>query len=104
MHVFGLEMKSLGQILLVGLIAGAGLPLIFSLGIRASAWGAGGDAEVEGGGAVARAHPLGRVLAVICFAVVVACVILGLVYIIASGFGKVLDFSNVFPQIVDKKK
>ncbi len=102
MHVFGLEMKSIGQILLVGLIAGAGLPLIFSLGIRASAWGTGGDAEVEQGGAAARPHPLGRVLAVVCFAVVVACVVLGLVFIIATGFGKVLDFSHVYPQIIDK--
>ena len=103
MHVFGLEMKAIGQILLAGLILGAGLPLIFSLGIRASAWGTGGDAEVEGaGGVAARPHPLGRVLAVVCFAVVVACVVLGLVFIIATGFGKELSFSHVYPTIVDK--
>jgi hypothetical protein len=96
-------MKSIGQILLVAGIFGVGLPLIFSLGIRASAWGAGGDAEVEPGGVVARPHALGRVLAVICFAVVIVAVALALTYIIATGFGKVLDFSNVFPQIVDKK-
>lgn len=104
MHVFGLELKSVGQILLVGLIFGAGLPLIFSLGIRASAWGAGGDAEVEHGGVAARPHALGRVVAIVCFAVVVVAVALALTYIIATGFGKVLDFSHVFPQIIDKKK
>jgi hypothetical protein len=101
-HVFGLELKSIGQILLVGGIFGVGLPLVFSLGIRASAWGAGGDAEVEPGGAVARPHPLGRALAVVCFAVVVLAVALALTYIIATGFGKVLDFSSVFPTIKDK--
>lgn len=104
MHVFGLELKAVGQILLVGLIAGAGLPVLFSLGIRASAWGTGGDAETLGaGGVVARPHPLGRVLAVVCFGVVAACVVLGLVYIVASGFGKELSFTNVFPTLVDKK-
>ena len=34
MHVFGLELKSIGQILLVGGLFGVGLPLVFSLGIR----------------------------------------------------------------------
>ncbi|MHA3704483.1 hypothetical protein ACXR2U_20115 [Jatrophihabitans sp. YIM 134969] len=103
MHVFGLELKSIGQILLIGLLFGAGLPLIFSLGIRASAWGAGGDAEVEPGGVVAQPHALGRVLAIVCFAVVVLAVVLGLVFIIATGFGKALDFSNIYPTLVDKK-
>ena len=103
MHVFGLELKSLGQILLVGLIAGAGLPVVFSLGIRASAWGTGGDAEVHSDGTAAlKPHPLGRVLAVVCFAVVLACVLLGLVFIVSSGFGKELNFSHVYPTIVDK--
>ena len=59
MHVFGTELKSIGQILLVGLILGAGLPLVFSAGIRAMAWGTGGDAEASGAGqAAARPHPL----------------------------------------------
>ena len=102
MHVLGLELKSVGQILLVAGLFGVGLPLVFSLGIRASAWGTGGDAEVVAGGVVARPHPLGRVLAVVCFAVVMLAVALALTYIVATGFGKVLDFSSVIPKIVDK--
>jgi predicted secreted protein len=102
-HVFGLELKALWQILLVGLIVGAGLPLLFSLGIRASAWGTGGDAEVQHGGVAAAPHPLGRALAALCFLIVVAVVVLGLVYIVATGFGKELSFSHVYPTIVDKK-
>jgi len=102
-HVFGLEIKALGQILLVGLVLGAGLPVLFSVGIRAMAWGAGGDAETHPSGRAAAApHPAGRVIGVLCFAVVLAAVALGITYVVASGFGKVLDFGHVFPTLVDK--
>ena len=92
MHVLGLEVQAIGKILLVGLVAGAGLPLLFSLGIRAMAWGTGGDAEASAPGRVAVAHPLGRVLGAACFLVVLACVGLGITFIVASGFGKALSF------------
>jgi hypothetical protein len=102
-HVFGTELKSIGQILLVGLILGAGLPLVFSAGIRAMAWGTGGDTEASGAGqAAARPHPMGRVLAVMCFVVVLAVVALGITFIVASGFGKALSFQHVVPTLVDK--
>lgn len=103
MHVFGQELTSIGQILLVGLILGAGLPTLFAAGVRSMAWGAGGEAETHAAGvAAARPHALGRVLAVVCFVVVLACVALGLTYIVAAGFGKALSFQHVFPTIVDK--
>ena len=103
MNVFGLELRSIGQILLLGLLFGAGLPLLFSAGVRAMAWGTGGEAEASGPGeAVARAHPVGRVVGIACFAVVLACVALGLTYIVASGFGKALSFEHVVPTLVDK--
>ena len=102
MHVFGLEMQALGKILLVGLILGAGLPVLFAGGIRALAWGAGGAAETSAGGTAAAPHPLGRVLGYACFAVVLACVVLGITFIVASGFGKALSFEHVFPTLVDK--
>jgi hypothetical protein len=100
-HVLGLEFKALGQILLVGLLLGAGLPLLFAAGIRAMAWGAGGDAEVDTV-AAARPHPVGRALGILCFAVVLLAVALGITYIVASGFGKALSFEHVFPTLVDK--
>ena len=103
MHVFGLELKAIGQILLIGLVLGAGLPVLFSAGIRAMAWGVGGEAETHAdGAAAARPHPLGRVLGVLCFAAVLACVAVGLTYIVASGFGKTVSFAHVFPTVVDK--
>lgn len=98
MDLLTTELQSMGRILVVALVLGAGLPILFSAGIRAMAFGAGGDAEESH----AAGNPVGKVLAVVCFAVVVACVVMGITYVVASGFGKTLDFSNVFPMIVDK--
>ncbi|GAB3460974.1 hypothetical protein AB1207_06220 [Kineococcus endophyticus] len=89
---------ALWKILLAALVLGAGLPVLFSAGVRAMAYGAGGDAETDH----APGHPVGKVLAVVCFAVVVAAVALGITFIVASGFGKALSFEHVYPTIVDK--
>ena len=51
------------RVLLVGLVLGAGLPTMFAFGIRALAWGAGGDAEIHDDGVVLKPHALGRVIA-----------------------------------------
>ncbi len=86
------------KVLLVGLVFGAGLPAVFAAGVRAMAWGTGGEAEVSS----ARPHPAGRALAGIAFAVVLAGILVGLAMIVASGFGKVVSFEHVYPTIVDK--
>ena len=96
--VVNLALRAVGQILLVGLVLGAGIPVLFSAGIRAMAYGAGGDAETSH----APGHPVGKVLAVVCFAVVVLVVVMGITFIVASGFGKTLSFEHVVPTIVDK--
>jgi len=98
-HVFSLELQALGKILAVGLVLGAGLPVLFSLGIRAMASGAGGAAEND---AAAVPHPAGRAVGVLCFAVVVLSIALGITFIVATGFGKALSFEHVYPTIVDK--
>ena len=103
-HTFELELQALWKILLVGVILGAGLPTLFAAGIRAMAYGQGGDAELHAaGGASAAAHPIGKVVAGICFAIVLLAVALGITFIVASGFGKVLSFEHVYPVIADKK-
>jgi hypothetical protein len=89
------------KVLLAGLILGAGLPAVFAVGVRSLAWGTGGAAEVA---VDARPHPLGRVLAVVCFLVVLAGIALGLTIIIAAGQGKIVSFDRVYPTIVDKPK
>jgi len=96
-----LAVESLWKILAVGLVLGAGIPVLFSAGIRAMAHGAGGSAETAVGGNSAP-HPVGRVVGVICFAVVLLAVALGLTFIIATGFGKALSFEHVYPTLVAK--
>ena len=88
------------RVLLAGLVFGAGLPLVFALGIRSLAWGAGGDAEVSHAAAApgrARCWPASA-----C-AVVLAGVALGITIIAAAGFGKVVSFEHGYPTIVAKE-
>lgn len=91
------------KVLIAGLLLGAGLPAVFALGVRFTALGAGGDAGVAGGTAVAsRGNPGYRVLGLACFLVVALAVVLGITVVVASGFGKMLDFGGVIPTLVDK--
>lgn len=90
--------SALLQVLLVSLVVGAGVPALFSLGIRAMAWGVGGDADVGR----STPHPLGRVLGVILFALVVALVLTGVAVVIASGLGMAVSFEHVFPTFTPK--
>jgi hypothetical protein len=84
------------KVLWVGLLLGAGLPLVFALGIRSLAIGtAGQDADV-------RPRPAGAALATVCFAVVLAGVAVGITVIVAAGFGKVVSFEHVYPTLVPK--
>jgi hypothetical protein len=103
MHNFGFALEGAWQVLAAGLILGAGLPLLFALGIRSLAWGAGGDAEVHESGVTGpRPIPAGKVLAWVLFLIVIAVVLLGIAFIVASGFGKAISFDHLYPTIVDK--
>lgn len=86
------------DVLLLGLLAGAGLPAIFSVGIASYAWGAGGDAETDH----AAGHPIGRAIGVLCFAFVLLVIAMGISIIVASGFGYHADFSHVIPGFEKK--
>jgi len=50
-------------------------------------------------GRLARPHPVGAALGVLCFAVVLAAVALGVTFVVASGFGKTLSFTHIYPTI-----
>ncbi|WP_433088180.1 hypothetical protein ACQP1P_19865 [Dactylosporangium sp. CA-052675] len=103
-HNLQFALQAAWRVLLAGLILGAGLPTLFALGVRSLAWGAGGDAEVHADGtAAAKANPAGTVLGWVCFVVVLLGVVLGITFIVASGFGKALSFEHIYPTIVDKK-
>ena len=98
MHNVWFALEGALKVLLAGLLLGAGLPAVFALGIRALAYGVGGDAEVDH----APPHPVGKALAALCFAVVVGGVALGLTVVVASGVGKEVVFDPILPVLVDK--
>ena len=103
MHNLGFALEGGWQVLAVGLILGAGLPALFALGIRSLAYGAGGDAEVHETGVTGPTpHPIGTVLGWTLFAIVLLAVLLGITFIVASGFGKALSFEHIYPTIVNK--
>jgi hypothetical protein len=47
-------------------------------------------------------RPIGIVVAWILFGAVLLGVLLGIAFIVASGFGKALSFEHILPVIVDK--
>lgn len=98
MNNLSLALEGAWKVLAVGLVFGAGLPVIFGLGVRSLAYAAGGDAERSH----AKAHPVGMLLAGLCFAVVAIGVVLGITFIVVSGFGATISFEQVWPTIVDK--
>lgn len=72
------EWGALANVVLMGLVVGAGLPTLFALGVRALAGpGARGD---DG-----RVLPVRRVAGAACFAVVVLAIVGAIAYIAAGG-------------------
>ena len=92
MHNLGFALDGAWRVLLAGLVLGAGLPVLFALGIRSLAWSAAGGP----------ARPAGRALGYGLFTVVVIGVLLGITFIVATGFGKALSFEHIYPTIVAK--
>jgi hypothetical protein len=90
------------RVLLVGVLLGAGLPTLFALGIRAMAWGTGGEAEIHGVGELPKPHPIGRWIAYALFGFVVFCVLLGIGYIVAHGLGMTITFNGILPVFTPK--
>lgn len=82
-----IDLSALAKVLGVGLLAGAGLPALFALGLRslspratATAGRAGSPGQAEG----QLAGPAGTAAAGLCFAVVLAGVAYG-VYLVVAG-------------------
>ena len=93
-----INLTAVAQILVAGLILGAGVPALFALGLRAmtipgrstatanATAGAepGGETEGESGLTVGR-NPVGMALAVLCFAIVLAAIAYGIHFIVTGG-------------------
>ena len=88
-----IDVSAVGQILVIGLLAGAGLPALFALGLRALSYGEAEQPSAEalypssatGSTTTAartaqptRRHPVGLLVAGICFLVVLAAIAYGI--------------------------
>ncbi len=84
MNLIGSTANSLWQVVVVGLVLGAGLPTLFALGLRSMH---GGSLGVDESGETTTAQPtLARMaVAYTCFAVVISVVIAGIVLIVVEG-------------------
>jgi hypothetical protein len=89
-----IDLHALWQVVLVGLLCGAGLPALFAVGLRALSVGsrqtlsvADGQAQTAGADAdrVYGGNPVGLAVAVACFAVVLAAIGYGVYLIVAAG-------------------
>jgi hypothetical protein len=65
---------ALWQIVVLGLIAGAGLPALFAVGLRALSLGRRGQTVSGDSEALVGGNPVGVVLAAICFLIVLAAI------------------------------
>jgi len=79
-----INLRAIWEIVVVGLLAGAGLPTIFAIGLRALAMPAKGNRataedELVGG------NPTGIAIAIACFAVVLAAIGYGIYIIVLTG-------------------
>jgi hypothetical protein len=101
--VFSLFLQDAWKVLLYSLLLGAGLPVVYALGVRASALGAAGAEGSDGADpSVVRRHALGKTLAGLCFVVVLAGIGVGLAYVVAAGHGEQLSFDHFYPTFVPK--
>jgi hypothetical protein len=101
--VFSLFLQDAWKVLLYSLLLGAGLPVVYALGVRASALGTAGAEGSDGADASAgRRHALGKTLAGLCFLVVLVGIGVGLASVVAAGHGEQLSFNHVYPTFVPK--
>ena len=83
------------RVLVAGLVLGAGLPILFALGVKSTAW-ANGDLPGT------PANPAGRVVAAVLNTVVVLAIAIGLGYIVAHGLGYTLVWTGGVPSFTHK--
>ena len=103
--MFTLFLEAAGQVALVALVLGAGLPALFALGVRSfTLAGSTGSPEVDGETSTPTRIPvpLLRTIGTLCYVLVVAAVAIGLSVIIATGFGQEISFENIVPTVVPK--
>jgi hypothetical protein len=80
-----INLAAVGKIVLFGLLVGAGLPALFAVGVRLNAEGVGAAAP---GGTVAQKNPVLVALSWALFALVLAAVIVGVLFVARDFIGQ----------------
>ena len=87
MHTLVTNLDALWKVTVAGLLLGAGLPIVFAVGVRL--WSAADTVPAEGGAAQRNYSILAG--AYVCFALIVAAIVTGILYtakaFLAAGFG-----------------
>jgi hypothetical protein len=99
-----LFLSAAGQVALVALVLGAGLPALFAVGVRSFALASPDTSgRVAGSGSARQVPPpVLQAVGALCFAVVVLAVVVGLTLIIATGLGQTVSFEHVYPTFAPK--
>jgi hypothetical protein len=96
-----LLLEGAGEVLVAGIVFGAGLPVVYALALRVLTLGAtsyaGPDGDIH-----STPRMSSRLFSGVLIAVVVAGVLLGLMIIVATGFGKEVTFDTIYPTLTDK--
>jgi hypothetical protein len=100
-HLF---LQDAWTVLIASLVLGAGLPVLYVIGVRTLAVGSltGSSEGLVEGSEPRHANTLAKLVAGLCFVVVLFGVLVGLSYIVAAGQGDKLSFEHVFPTFVPK--
>ena len=101
MNTLNLLLQGASKVFVAGLIFGAGLPFVYAVSLRVLTIGSTTYADANG-----EVHSTprmsSRVFAGLLIAVVVVGIVIGMMIIVATGFGKAVSFENIYPTIVEK--
>lgn len=101
MNTLQLLFQGGSKVFVAGLVFGAGLPVVYAVALRVLTIGSTSYAD-ESGEIHSTPKLSSRVFAGLLIAAVVVGVIVGLMIIVATGFGKEVSFENLYPTIVEK--
>lgn len=94
MNNLSIALDGAWKVLLAGLLLGAGVPVLFSLAVSGLAMAEGGEAA-QGDAP----KPIGRVIALIFFVIILLLVVFGLTWLIVTSLGYHVGFNGIVPQI-----
>lgn len=79
-----LDVGALVKVLVFGIVAGAGLPALFAVGVRTQAVGSG---TVEGQHLADDRRPIMTAISYVCFALVLAAIVVGVLFVARDFIG-----------------